>query len=261
MSTILRRQPDAITGDYTVSHQGRGADYDDNFETLPFRALLWEWEQEVLAELVAHARASSALDLACGTGRITEVLVRELPRGEVLAVDVAESMLDRARERVPAARFVRSDVRDLHTVVPDGSIDLVTAFRFFANAEPRLRAAATTAVARAVRPGGFLVLNNHRNFWSPSYLLRRSRSAAAPGAVNQVLLEPLRREGFRVVTRRSLGVLPHTDQQVYVLPPRLAASVERVNTRWLSGAHSLGTDTIWLLRKEPVAAPADRRRG
>jgi trans-aconitate methyltransferase len=194
-------------------------------------------------------RVRRACTPSVGTGRITELLARELPDSDVLAVDVAESMLDRARQRVPAARFAQSDVRELHTVVPDGAIDLVTAFRFFANADGPLRAAATSAVARALRPGGFLMLNNHRNFWSPSYLLRRSRSAAAPGAVNKALLEPLLRQGFTVVARRSLGLLPHTDRRVYLLPPRLAASVEAINTRWLSGAHSLGTDTIWLLQK------------
>lgn len=253
-ANILRRSPDQITTDYTSSHAGRGADYDDNFDRLPFRRMLWELEQTALTRLLTSTAARLVVDVACGTGRIAEVVARVLPDADVLGVDVAESMLERARRRVPTAQFVRGDVRRLVELVPEGSVDLVTAFRFFANADGPLRTEAMNAIADVVRPGGFLLLNNHRNFWSPSYVARRARSGTAPGARNGDILHPLQRLGFHVIDRRSLGIAPHTDGRAYVLSLSMAAAVERTNLRLLSGRHSLGTDTLWLLQRRNGAA-------
>lgn len=255
MLGILRREPDQVTADYTSSHAGRGADYDDNFRQLPFRRLLWDLERIALSDLLGSTGARQVVDLACGTGRITEVISNQLPGADVIGVDVAETMLSRARERVPAARFECADVRRLAELVPDGTADLVTAFRFFANADQPLRAAATEAVAAAVRPGGYVLLNNHRNFWSPSYLVRRMRSRAAPGARNDQLLAPFREQGFEVVERRSLGVVLHTDRRAYLLPLKVAGWLERVNLRLFSRLHAGGTDTLWLLKRRDGIGP------
>lgn len=245
---LARRVPDQ-TQNYTESHVGRGADYDDGFASLPVRSLMWEMEQEVLHDLVARTGARSVLDFACGTGRITEVLARELPDADVVGVDVAASMLAVAQTRVPTARFLNADGTDLGALVPDGTVDLVSAFRFFPNADPPLRAAATAAITTAVRPGGFVVLNNHRNFWSSSYVARRLRPGAdAPGALNSQVVDPFLERGFTVVERRSLGVLPQSDERMYVGPQRLALRLER-RLRRLARSHTAGTNTIWLLRK------------
>ena len=251
MKSAFRRRPDALPGNYTESHQGRGVDYDESFEELPLRSLMWRLEQTVLAELLAGLGAHSVLDFACGTGRITDLLASELPSARVVGVDVAESMLAVARERVPGATFVRSDGRDLRGVAGDGTIDLVTAFRFFPNADPGLRVSAADAIAAAVRPGGHVLINNHRNFWSPSYLARRLRSSSpAEGARNAEMVDPFLARGFTVVGRRSLGVLPQSDERLYLLPDGLAPAVEGFNQRRLSHRHTLGTNTIWLMRKD-----------
>ena len=250
MHSILRRTPDIATETYTESHMGRGADYDESFEEFRIRANLWEMEQEVLHDLVPRTRAASVLDVACGTGRITEVVARELPAARLLGIDAAESMLAQARGRVPGAQFECVDLRQLHETVPAGSIDLATAFRFFPNADPALRTAGVDAISAAVRPGGFVLLNNHRNFWSPSYILRRARrGAVAPGALNRDMLDPFKARGFSVMARRSLAVLPHSETETYAVPERWAERFERVNLRRLSARHSAGTDTIWLLQK------------
>jgi SAM-dependent methyltransferase len=63
-----------------------------------------------------------ALDLACGTGKSTEQLIA---RGyEVMACDVSEEMLDRARKKFPdqAESFFWADMRSLPEV---GEFDLV----------------------------------------------------------------------------------------------------------------------------------------
>ena len=130
-------------------------------------------------------------------------------------------MLAVARERVPGVIFVGSDGRELGSVVPDASMDLVTAFRFFPNADPALRRSVTEAIAAVVRPGGHVLFNNHRNFWSSSYLARRLRRASpAPGARNADLVGPFLEQGFTVVARHSLGVLPQSDEQPVPAPGR-----------------------------------------
>lgn len=250
MLNRIRLEPDQVA-DYTSSHAGRGADYDDKFDRLPFRRLLWALEQRALRELLPRTGAKVAVDLACGTGRITRVLTEALPDAEVIGVDVAETMLARARESVPAAQFLCADVRNLVDALSDRDVDLVTAFRFFANADGPLRSAATETIAALVRPGGFLLMNNHRNYWSPSYVARRVRFGNAPGARNGDIVGPFRKLGFEVVTRRSLGVVLHTDAHAYLLPMTLAAGIERVNLRTSGRFHALGTDTLWLLRRRP----------
>lgn len=50
------------------------------------------------------------LDLCCGTGRLTEVLVRRGYR--VTGIDSSAQMLDRARMRVPDATFYQADIRE-----------------------------------------------------------------------------------------------------------------------------------------------------
>jgi SAM-dependent methyltransferase len=57
-----------------------------------------------------------------------------------------------------------------------GQFDLVTAFRFFGNAQDDLREAALQAIHRSLRPGGYLILDNHRN---PYTLNRIGRSMFA----------------------------------------------------------------------------------
>ncbi|MCW2843213.1 MAG: N-methyltransferase [Nocardioides sp.] len=252
-SARWRRLPDE-THDYSRSHLGRGEDYDEGFAALPLRSLMSTMEEAVIRELAGRTAARSVLDFACGTGRIAEVVVTALPAARLVGVDIAESMLSVARERVPSGEWIHADVSELHSLVAGESFDLVTAFRFFPNADPALRAAAVTAVADAVRPGGFVLLNNHRNFWSGSYLARRLPSGApAPGALNRQVVGPFLERGFAVVARRSLGVTPQSDERAYGLPLSWATRMERLNARVLSSRHTIGTNTIWLLQKHGLS--------
>ena len=160
---------------------------------------------------------------------------------------------------MPSARFLELDLRGLADAVPNGSVDLVTAFRFFPNADAALREDAVTAIDAALRPGGHLVLNNHRNFWSSSYVARRARSGSeAPGSTNAEIVRPFLARGYTIEARRSLGVVPQADDRAYGLSVRTAERIERLNARRFSAHHTAGTNTIWMLRRAapPVAASA-----
>lgn len=99
-----------------------------------------------------------ALDAGCGSGRLTEQLLRRLPEGRVIALDASRSMVEAARERLAAplaqgrVRLVRGELLELEL---EESVDVVfstATFHWIADHErlfARLRA--------ALRPGGRLV--------------------------------------------------------------------------------------------------------
>ena len=64
----------------------------------------WREEVDALVRALAALPPARTLDVACGTGFLTQ----HLP-GDVVGLDQSESMLDIARARVPAAEFLRGD--------------------------------------------------------------------------------------------------------------------------------------------------------
>lgn len=81
---------------------------------------------------------ASVLDVCCGTGDMTLALLRHRPLGgkPVIALDFAEAMLSRARQKFSSSEFTAHHVQTieadaLHMPLADDSIDLiVTAFGF-----------------------------------------------------------------------------------------------------------------------------------
>ena len=111
-------------------------------------------EQPAVWRLVDELPAGRALDAACGTGRHAAHLAE---RGhDVTGVDGSPEMLDLARARVPRARFLEGDLRDLP--VENGKMDLAVCALALGHLEDV--APAIAELARAVRPGGCLVLSD-----------------------------------------------------------------------------------------------------
>jgi trans-aconitate 2-methyltransferase len=74
------------------------------------------WGENVLARLEVSPDAT-VLDAGCGTGRVTEMLLRRVPGGRVIALDAAPSMVVEAQRRLAPfgdrVRFLRADLFDL----------------------------------------------------------------------------------------------------------------------------------------------------
>ena len=68
----------------------------------------WDEERAELEHFVHTLPPTRTLDVACGTGFLTRHL-----RGEVVALDASERMLEVAREQAPGAEFVRGDALSL----------------------------------------------------------------------------------------------------------------------------------------------------
>lgn len=92
------------------------------------------------------------LDLACGTGDFSRLLLERLPQARVVAVDLTEEMLRLARKRGPA-EAVCADASALPFA--DAWVDCIFigyGLRNFPNLDRALR-----EIERVTRPGGLLV--------------------------------------------------------------------------------------------------------
>jgi demethylmenaquinone methyltransferase/2-methoxy-6-polyprenyl-1,4-benzoquinol methylase len=118
------------------------------------------------AVVAAAVRAGDrALDVACGTGRLTEALARAVqPGGEVVGVDVSPGMLRRATARATRATAagraggipVYREADALALPFDDGSFDAATIGFGLRNLPDY--AAGLREMARVVRPGGRVVI-------------------------------------------------------------------------------------------------------
>lgn len=95
-----------------------------------------------------------AVDAGCGTGRVTELLLRHLPEGTVLAVDGSEAMVEAARRRFAGEPRVRVERQDLLSLEVGEPVDVIfsTATFHWIQDHDRL----FERLARALKPGGQL---------------------------------------------------------------------------------------------------------
>jgi ubiquinone/menaquinone biosynthesis C-methylase UbiE len=159
---------------YTESHKysSKGAEYEAYYQNKAWQKFLWSREQEILLGIMDKyfpGRDVHLLDFACGTGRITQFLENRVKTST--GVDVSGSMLAIARKKLKQTEIIETDITTENTLKPK-KFNLITAFRFFLNAEPELRSAAIKAIAELLDDDGYLVFNNHQNSSSPWLRLR-----------------------------------------------------------------------------------------
>jgi trans-aconitate 2-methyltransferase len=98
----------------------------------------------------------AVVDAGCGTGRVTELLLRHLPRGTVLAVDASEAMAEAARRRFAGDERVRVKHRDILELEVEEPVDVIfsTATFHWIMDHERLFG----HLAKHLKPGGKLVV-------------------------------------------------------------------------------------------------------
>jgi trans-aconitate 2-methyltransferase len=123
-----------------------GASYDRISGTMEALGL------EVLSRLELNGD-ELVLDAGCGSGRITQALVEQLPRGRVIAVDQSASMVDAAKQRLGETADVRVvDLLELDLEEPVDAIVSTATFHWIADHDLLFR-----RLHNALRAGGRLV--------------------------------------------------------------------------------------------------------
>ena len=83
--------------------------------------------RDLLAQIpIADARR--VVDIGCGPGNSTELLVKRWPQAAVTGIDTSADMLRQARERLPQQTFIETNVA--HWVPPD-KVDVLFANAIF----------------------------------------------------------------------------------------------------------------------------------
>ncbi len=105
-------------------------------------------ERAIRRALQTLPRRGRVLDVACGTGRVTGLLVRE-GFGEVVGTDVSTAMMEVAKRRLPHVEFFQGDAT--HLPVDDRSFDAVTCIGLLMHLDTPARVAALRELARISR--------------------------------------------------------------------------------------------------------------
>ncbi|KRF21467.1 malonyl-ACP O-methyltransferase BioC [Paenibacillus sp. Soil787] len=133
--------------------------------------------QRIMAEQLAKSliawkveETSSILEIGCGTGTLTEILVNECSKASITALDIAPGMIKVAEQRIrsgaashPAINhgqsdrlsFIHADVERWSADAQEASFDLIVSsacFQWLKNPKQTLR-----HLRQMLRPGGLLV--------------------------------------------------------------------------------------------------------
>jgi len=129
------------------------------------------------------------VDLGCGPGNSTELLVARYPQSEVIGLDSSPDMLRQARERLPDVTFVAGDIT---TWTPDERTDLL-----FANAVFQWvpdHPAVLRRLLQALPAGGVLAVQLPDNTDEPALALMREVAGHGPWAKTDALASAARED-------------------------------------------------------------------
>ena len=132
--------------------------------------------RDLLAQ-VPLARAERVVDLGCGPGNSTELLIERFPDAEVIGLDSSPDMLRQARTRLPKCTFIHGD---LATWMPEPRTDLL-----FGNAVFQWvpdHAAVLPRLLRALPAGSVLAVQMPDNTGEPALALMRKVAERGPFA-------------------------------------------------------------------------------
>ncbi len=132
--------------------------------------------RDLLAAVPGRA-ASAAVDLGCGPGNSTELLLQRFPDAEVTGLDSSPDMIAAARARLPQLRFQVADISAWDAAGPFDAILANAVLQWLpdhAGLLPRL--------AAKLAPGGSLAVQMPDNLDEPAHRIMREVAADGPWA-------------------------------------------------------------------------------
>ena len=236
---------------YRESHKHKGADYHRTFEEMPHRRMVWQLEKGVLVKIIDRFFSGSKpdhLDFASGTGRVLAHLSEYV--NSSTAVDISDSMLGVAKTHMPDARFLLGDITREDLLKTD-TFDLITAFRFFPNAEEELRMEVLAELVHRLKPQGFLVFNNHINSRSLLHRLSAIRRGVThdKGMTDDDVVELTQGAGLKIVTRYPIAIAPLSERRMRF--PRAAYWLERLLME-IPGISGIAKNVIYVCRRQEL---------
>jgi trans-aconitate 2-methyltransferase len=130
--------------------------------------------RDLLAQ-IPLAEARRVVDIGCGPGNSTELLVRRWPQAEVIGVDTSADMLRQARERLPGRTFIEANVA--HWVPPENT-NLLFANAIFQWVPGHLKQ--LQRLLGTLTPGGVLAVQMPDNLDKPVHVLMREVALLGP---------------------------------------------------------------------------------
>lgn len=224
-----------MTGnDYRASHLGpaHAEQYAHSFaDETTYRGMVWRLEKDILTKSIAAAPWRDHiehLDFACGSGRILEHL--RPYTADRTGVDVSPAMLQYARASNTDADILEVDLTK-DNVLRGRKFNLITAFRFFPNAQPDLRSDVMHVLSDLLSDDGYLIFNNHLNLGSVHNRLRRITGRDGHKGMSMAEARALIAEaGLEVIAVRHLCVIL-TAEEYSPLPVSLLLPIEKAMSR------------------------------
>lgn len=109
----------------------------------------------------------SILEIGCGTGALTQIVVNAWPSAKITAIDIAPEMIELASKRFRSAhpgsrnraadrlRFLQADIETWAAAAPESSVDIIVSnacFQWLSSPQKTL-----SQLRRMLRPGGLLL--------------------------------------------------------------------------------------------------------
>jgi trans-aconitate 2-methyltransferase len=130
--------------------------------------------RDLLAQ-IPLADARKVVDIGCGPGNSTELLVKRWPQAAVTGIDTSADMLRQARERLPAQKFIETNVA--HWAPPENT-DVLFANAIFQWVPGHLKQ--LQRLAGALPRGGVLAVQMPDNLDEPVHVLMREVAQSGP---------------------------------------------------------------------------------
>jgi trans-aconitate 2-methyltransferase len=130
--------------------------------------------RDLLAQ-IPLAGAHRVVDIGCGPGNSTELLVDRWPNAAVIGIDTSADMLRQARERLPEQTFIEANVA--HWVPPEDT-DVLFANAIFQWVPGHLKQ--LQRLVGTLAPGGVLAVQIPDSLDEPAHVLMREVAALEP---------------------------------------------------------------------------------